>query len=51
MKTRIEYDPTLYPEKVNHLIMITAEREGCTPSEALALLLDRLADEMLKDAA
>lgn len=52
MKTRLEYDPTQYSEKVNHLVMLTAERLQCTPGEALAQLLDALAEkELEKEAA
>jgi hypothetical protein len=51
MKTRLEYDPTQYSEAVNRLVMLTAERLQCPPSEALARLLDELAAEKLKDAA
>lgn len=51
MKTRIEYDPTQYPERVNLLIMLKAEQWQCPPSEALARLLDELAEENLTQAA
>ena len=51
MKTRIEYDPTQYPERVNLLIMLKAELWKVPPSEALARLLDELAQRELKHAA
>lgn len=51
MKTLIEYDPTQYPEKVNLLIMLKAEQLKCPPSEALARLLEELADEKLEKTA
>lgn len=51
MKTKIEYDPMQYNEKVNRLIMLKAEQWKCPPSEALARLLDELAARELKTAA
>ena len=51
MNAILEYDPTQYTEKVNLLIMLKAEQWHCRPSEALARLLDELADEALKTAA
>jgi hypothetical protein len=52
MKTTIQYNPTDYPERVNLLIMLKAEQWQCPPSEALARLLDELAEETLgKQAA
>lgn len=51
MKTKLEYNPTDYPERVNLLIMLKAEQWGCKPSEALARLLDELAEEKLEKQA
>ena len=51
MKTKFEYDPTQYSEQVNLLIMLKAEQWKVPPSEALARLLDELAEKELKHAA
>lgn len=51
MTARIEYDPTQYSEAVNRLVMLKAEQWKVPPSEALARLLDELAERELKSAA
>ena len=51
MKTRLEYDPTQFSERVNLLIMLKAEQWKCAPSEALSRLLDELALRELSPVA
>ena len=51
MNAKIEYDPTQYSPAVNMLIMRRAEQWQVPPSEALARLLDELAERELKTAA
>jgi hypothetical protein len=51
MTASINYDPREYSEKVNHLIMAKAEEWQVPPSEALARLLDELAEREMKSAA
>lgn len=45
MQTILKFDPTQYPERVLRLIMKKAEEWKCTPSEAIAKLFDKLADD------
>ena len=45
METVITYNPENYPAKINNLIMRKAEEWQVPPSEALARLLDELADK------
>ena len=45
METTLIYNPEHYPSKINNLIMRKAEEWQVPPSEALARLLDLLADE------
>lgn len=43
MNATLQFDPNLYSEKALRLIMATAEREKCTPSEAVVKLLNEWA--------
>ena len=45
LTTTLQFDPKAYPERILRLIMRKAEEWSCPPSEALARLLDTLADE------
>lgn len=43
MNAKLPFDPNDYPPAVVRLIMAKAESAGCSPSEALRLLLNELA--------
>lgn len=45
MEAEITYNPENYPSKINNFIMLKAEQWKCSPGEALARLLDQLAEE------
>lgn len=51
METTITYNPENYTPKINNLIMRKAEEWQVPPSEALARLLDVLADEAEEKSA
>ena len=43
MNTVIEYDPKKYSPRANALVLVSAQKWGCSPAEAAARLLDRAA--------
>ena len=45
MTPAIEFNPAAYSEPALRLIMVRAQEWQCTPAEAVARLLDRLADK------
>lgn len=50
MSTTLEFDPNRYSEKALRLILQTAEQRQCTPAEAAAYLLNKLASRTRKAA-
>lgn len=51
MKTSLEFNPSDYKPATLQMIMAKAEEWKCHPSEALARLLDELADKRIQHAA
>lgn len=45
MISSLHFDPQAYPERVLRLVMKKAQEWSCPPGEALARLLDKLADK------
>ena len=43
MTATLQFDPELYSEKALKLILATAQREGCTPAEAVVKILNEWA--------
>lgn len=51
METVITYNPENYPAKINNYILRKAQEWQVPPGEALARLLDQLADEATEKSA
>ena len=51
METTITYNPENYTPKINNLIMRKAEEWQVPPGEALARLLDQLAEQYTEKTA
>ena len=51
MQATLDFDPSQFSDRANRLILAKASEWGCTPAQAVARLLDRIATRSPKPAA